>query len=53
MRENVWQVYEVTCLQVKLMAKYSENLSDTKFAKAFAFFDIISKIFPKFYAVLV
>lgn len=47
MIENVWQIYEITFLHVKLMGKYSENLSHAKFAKAFVFFDDISKIFQK------
>lgn len=45
MIETVWQVYEVTCLQVKLTAKYSENSGGVKFVKALVFSDVISKIF--------
>lgn len=36
-------MYEVTCLQVELMGKHSENSSNAKFPKTFAFFDDILK----------
>ena len=39
MIENVWQIDEVTCLQVELMEKHPENSSNAKFPKTFPFFD--------------
>lgn len=39
--ENVWQIDEVTCLQVELMEKHPENSSNAKFLRHLHFLMIV------------